>query len=155
LKQLSFFLSFVLLSCSLASEDIRGISEKDGETYFTIDGRNAEFMGIFGQSNDPSMWSAGKDDFIMVDQVIRNTAARKSTTQYDSAAKKNLAIALTDKEVSLLNVVLSRNFYRVYTAGTNGRQERLMEILYYEKQGADSIEADIIVDLSTESLVIR
>jgi hypothetical protein len=155
LKHASFFLAFILLSCSLASADIRGISEKDGETYFSIDGKNAEFMGILGQNKDPLMWSVGKDDFIRIDQIIRNTVARKSTTQYDSATRKNQAVTLTDKDIGLLKDVLSRNYYRVYTAGTNRRYEKIMDVLYYEKQGSDSIIADVIVDLSTESLVIR
>ena len=146
----------LFILCSLpALANVTNVAERDGETYFSINGNNAEFMGIFGQPKDPMMWKVTQQELMGIEQTIQNVANSKTTNQYSTDNRSLTKVRLTDKETSLLKTILSKTCYRVYTAGTNSKRDKIMEITYYPNSDSGAIFADIMVNLTISSVQIR
>ncbi len=155
MKRLYYLPILLIISCSGPSANVTGISEDSGETYFTINGSGAEFMGVFGQAKNPLLWSVSTRDITAIEQLVRNAARSRVTNQYDPDKKAAVKVDLTDQESGVLRDITSKTYYRVYTAGTNGKRDKIMEVLYYPSKDAATIVADIIVNISTASVQIR
>ena len=148
-------LLLLLLSCTPSTVKLGDLSEKDGETYFTIKASKAEFQGVFGTAVNPLMWKVAKEDIVKVEQILEQAARSKRTHHFDRDTNKLVDTTLTDQECSLMLDVMSRPDYRVYTAGTNARHNKIMEVLFYPAADSSTITADILVDSSDGSVELR
>jgi hypothetical protein len=154
LKKIFILLLLVLLSCS-PSAKISDVLKRDGETYFTINGNKAVYTGTFNRSTNPLIWKVNEKDIMRIEQLIQEAVRRKAVNQYDYEKDRPIKTDLTDRETGLLRDMTTKSYYRIYAAGTNRDHDRIMEIACYPNQDSETIIADIIVNLSKESLEIR
>ena len=102
MKRIALIPILFILSCSPSSSNVADVAERDGETYFTINGNKAEFMGTFDQKINPIMWKVNKQEIVTVEQIIQKAAISKTTNQMTLDSKKLMNVSLTDNEVKLL-----------------------------------------------------